>query len=101
MSTQSWALLAVAAVLLFWTVGAYNRLVGLRSELLRAITAVDAQFHARQAVLAQWAEGLAGRADAQALAAFMPREDPRDCLIGPSATLAGLPQGAGQGGLDD
>ncbi len=28
------------------------------------------------------------------LAAFMPREDPRDCLIGPSATLAGLPQGA-------
>jgi hydroxymethylbilane synthase len=28
------------------------------------------------------------------LAAFLPREDPRDCLIGPSATLAGLPRGA-------
>ena len=28
------------------------------------------------------------------LAAFMPREDPRDCLIGPSATIADLPQGA-------
>lgn len=59
-----------AAVLLFWAVGAYNRLVGLRSELLRAIVAVDAQFHARQAVLRQWAEGLAGHADAQALAAL-------------------------------
>ena len=62
--------LLTAAVLVFWAVGAYNRLVGLRSELLRAITAVDAQFHARQAVLGQWAEGLAGRADAQALAAL-------------------------------
>jgi hydroxymethylbilane synthase len=28
------------------------------------------------------------------LAAFMPREDPRDCLIGPWATIAELPQGA-------
>ena len=42
--------LLTAAVLVFWAVGAYNRLVGLRSELLRAIAAVDAQFHARQAV---------------------------------------------------
>lgn len=28
------------------------------------------------------------------LAAFLPREDPRDCLIGPAATIRGLPQGA-------
>ncbi len=28
------------------------------------------------------------------LAAFLPREDPRDCLIGPAATLASLPKGA-------
>jgi hydroxymethylbilane synthase len=28
------------------------------------------------------------------LAAFLPREDPRDCLIGPGATIAALPQGA-------
>jgi hydroxymethylbilane synthase len=28
------------------------------------------------------------------LAAFLPREDPRDCLIGPAARLADLPQGA-------
>lgn len=28
------------------------------------------------------------------LAAFLPREDPRDCLIGPCATIAALPQGA-------
>ncbi len=70
MSTQSWALLAVAAVLLFWTVGAYNRLVGLRNRLMRAMTAVDEQFRARQAVLARWVEGLAEQADPQALAAL-------------------------------
>lgn len=28
------------------------------------------------------------------LAAFLPREDPRDCLIGPVGTIADLPQGA-------
>lgn len=28
------------------------------------------------------------------LAAFLPREDPRDCLLGPSASIAGLPHGA-------
>jgi hydroxymethylbilane synthase len=27
------------------------------------------------------------------LAAFLPREDPRDCLLGPSPTISGLPQG--------
>lgn len=70
MSTQSLFLVAVAAVLLFWTVGAYNRLVGLRSKLLRAMASVDEQFRARQAVLARWAESLAGQADAQALAAL-------------------------------
>lgn len=62
-----------AAVLLFWAVGAYNRLVGLRNELLRAFTAVDAQFQARHALLMRWAEGLAAPpepADTQALAAL-------------------------------
>jgi hydroxymethylbilane synthase len=33
-------------------------------------------------------------ADHLVLAAYMPREDPRDCLIGPSATIVGLPHGA-------
>jgi hydroxymethylbilane synthase len=28
------------------------------------------------------------------LAAFLPREDPRDCLLGPAARIADLPQGA-------
>ncbi len=28
------------------------------------------------------------------LAAYLEREDPRDCLLGPSATIAGLPEGA-------
>ncbi len=70
MSTQSLALVLIAAVLLFWAVGAYNRLVGLRNELLRAFAAVDEQFQLRQAQLARWAEGLADRADTQALAAL-------------------------------
>lgn len=70
MSTQSLLPILVAAVLLFWAVGAYNRLVGLRNELLRAFAGVDEQFQARQALLARWAESLAERVDAQALAAL-------------------------------
>ncbi len=59
----------VAAVLVFWAVGAYNRLVGLRNELLRCFAPVDAQFRARQALLQQWADGLVG-AEASALESF-------------------------------
>ncbi len=70
MSTQTLLLGLAAAVLLFWTVGAYNRLVGLRNELLRAFAAFDLQFRARQDQLARWADGLAGHADAQALEAL-------------------------------
>ncbi|MFT3664038.1 LemA family protein [Piscinibacter sp.] len=65
--------IVAAAVLVFWAVGAYNRLVRLRNDLLRAFPAVDAQFQARQAALMRWAEGLAAQAqpaDAQALAAL-------------------------------
>lgn len=70
MSTQSLLAILVAAVLLFWTVGAYNRLVGLRNKLLRAMASIDEQFRARQAMLARWIEGLAGQADEHALAAL-------------------------------
>ena len=40
-----------AAVLLFWTVGAYNRLVRLRNAILRGFAPVDAQYLVRQGEL--------------------------------------------------
>ncbi len=42
-----WTLVIVLALLLFWAIGAYNRLVRLRSAALRAFAAVDAH-------LVQW-----------------------------------------------
>jgi LemA protein len=39
------------AVLLFWTVGAYNRLVRLRNAILRGFAPVDAQYLVRQGEL--------------------------------------------------
>ena len=45
MSLAQWLLLALAVVLLFWGVGAYNRLVGLRNAVggawLQLATGVD------------------------------------------------------------
>ena len=43
----------LAAVLLFWSVGAYNRLVQLRGAIVRQFAPVDAQFRARHALLLQ------------------------------------------------
>jgi LemA protein len=47
-------------------VGAYNRLVSLRGELLRCFAPVDEQFRARHTLLLRWADTLA-EADAAAL----------------------------------
>ena len=52
------------AVLVFWAVGAYNRLVRLRAAIKQAFTATESQIRQRDALLAQWAE--ASRAQAQA-----------------------------------
>jgi LemA protein len=63
---------AALAVLLFWAVGAYNRLVGLRSALVTSFAMVDAQFRHRHGLLLRLAdvlEPLAG-ADTQPLEAF-------------------------------
>ncbi|MCJ0766107.1 LemA family protein [Variovorax terrae] len=51
---MSWTLTlwGALAVLLFWSVGAYNRLVRLRGEALQAFTALDAQLR-QQVALAQ------------------------------------------------
>jgi len=59
MNSTPLALWIVAAVLLFWTVGAYNRLVGLRTALRQGFAAVDEQFRRRQALLQQLIDALA------------------------------------------
>src|SRR5436190_8431665 len=50
-----WALIAV---LLFWAVGACNRLVSLRNDISRAFVPVDAQVRQRHLLLEQWVEAL-------------------------------------------
>lgn len=67
MSSQAVVSWVVAAVLLFWAVGAYNRLVSLRNRLTRAFAAVDERFRHRHARLVQWADALGGDGDAPAL----------------------------------
>ena len=60
MSSQAIVLGVLAAVLLFWAVGAYNRMVSLRNTMLRRFAAVDEQFRSRHALLLQWADTQAG-----------------------------------------
>jgi LemA protein len=49
----------ISSPLVFWTVGAYNRLVGLRNALAQGFASVDEQFRRRHALLAQLADTLA------------------------------------------
>ena len=49
---------AVVAVLVFWAVGAYNRLVSLRNDIARAFAPVEAQIQHRHALLQQWLAAL-------------------------------------------
>ena len=58
MNTNQLAIAAGAAVLLFWTVGAYNRLVRLRHAIGRGFGPVDAQFKQRQALLVALCDAL-------------------------------------------
>ena len=59
MDTTQLAVAAGAAVLLFWSVGAYNRLVRLRHAIGRSFAPVDAQFKQRQVLLAEQCDALA------------------------------------------
>jgi LemA protein len=45
---------AVGALLLFWALGAHNRLVGLRGVVVKKFEAVDAQFKLRHELLQEW-----------------------------------------------
>ena len=58
MSTTAIVCWVVAAALLFWIVGAYNRLVRLRAAIVRQFAPVDEQFRQRQALLQQQLEAL-------------------------------------------
>jgi LemA protein len=59
MLTPEIALGTAAAVMLFWVVGAHNRLVRLRNGIAAAFAPVDAEFAARQALLLLLADTLA------------------------------------------
>jgi LemA protein len=50
--------IVVAAVLLFWTVGAYNRLVRLRNTIVSSFAPVDEQFGLRHALLQEQLEAV-------------------------------------------
>ena len=54
MSTQSLLLIGLAAVLVFWAVGAHNRLVRLSNAVAEAYPAVDAHLRERARLSEQW-----------------------------------------------
>jgi LemA protein len=58
MSTQQTLGLIIAAVLVFWSVGAYNRLVRLRTEIGRSFGVLEGQITQRHAVLQRWTDAL-------------------------------------------
>lgn len=58
MSTTEIVWAAVAAVLLFWVVGAYNRLTRLRGELVQRFAPVDERVREREALLQQQLDAL-------------------------------------------
>jgi LemA protein len=60
MSTTQIVCAAVGAALLFWAVGAYNRLVKLRGSIVRQFAPVEAQFRLRQRLLMQLIDALSG-----------------------------------------
>jgi LemA protein len=68
MTTTQATVTAIAAVVVFWIVGAYNRLVRLRSDLVARFGAVDERYRQRHALLERQLELLS-----TALTAAAPR----------------------------
>ena len=54
MSIQQWIGLALAAVLLFWMVGAFTRLKQLRQDIHRSFDPLQAKLYHRHELLTQW-----------------------------------------------
>ncbi len=72
MSSLQIGLTAAAAVLLFWAVGAYNRLMELRNAILQGFAAVDRQLAVRHVLLQRGLDSTAASTPepAQAVAAL-------------------------------
>lgn len=75
MSRLQITVVAIAALLVFWAVGAYNRLMRLRSAIPRKFAALDEQFALRHALMQDLIDALAPAMatlpeEAQALAAL-------------------------------
>ena len=60
MSTGTIVSMAIVAVLLFWVVGAHNRLVAMRSQIVALFAPLDAQLRQRHLLLREQAQSLAG-----------------------------------------
>lgn len=58
MGVEQISLWVFVAVMVFWAVGAYNRLVRLRAAIKQAFASVEAHIRQRDALLAQWTDGL-------------------------------------------
>ena len=54
----SWFTLIIAATLIFWAVGARNRLVRMRNDITVCFGVVQTQLQQRHTLLAQWVESL-------------------------------------------
>ncbi len=52
---------AIVALLVFWIVGAYNRLTRLRAAMLRRFAPVEEQLRTRQVLLLRWLDALEPR----------------------------------------
>ena len=64
MNTTQTVTLLVLAVLMFWAVGAYNRIVEMRNAIASAYVQVDAQLRRRHELLPQLVSALRPRLDA-------------------------------------
>lgn len=90
MSATQWWLLAAAAVLVFWMVGAYNRLVALRKRIAAAWQQLDAALQQRAAVLPPLLAALAGPMAAEQ-AALQALGQAHEGARQAAATLGGKP----------
>ncbi len=66
LSTDTLMAMAAGALLVFWAVGAHNRLVRLKHAVAKAYEQVDAQLQQRQELLARWLTGAGGLDEAHA-----------------------------------
>lgn len=97
MSLSVWFWLT-AAVLLFWAVGAYNRLVRLRAGIKQSFASVEAHIRQRDVLLAHWLgacnEALGTGADASEVHAISAARGACVQVIAAADTARATPSGA-------